>query len=209
VPQETIHRLMIRAAKHGKRVVRLKGGDPFVFGRGGEEVLALASAGVPFEVVPGVTTAVAAPELAGIPLTHRGIASGFLVLAGHTSQAVDRTLQAIRPNTISVVILMGVGARADLARRLMAHGWNGDTPSAVVCGASTPAAWTWTGPLAQLGEAMPPQDAAGVLVIGEVVGIREMLAAPQPAAAPVLETGRPGSTGWLRTTRESAKAGGE
>ena len=84
VPQETIHRLMIRAAKQGKRVVRLKGGDPFVFGRGGEEALALAMAGVPFEVVPGVTTAVAAPELAGIPVTHRGIASGFLVLAGHT-----------------------------------------------------------------------------------------------------------------------------
>src|SRR5688500_6142367 len=83
VPQETIHKLMIRAAKRGKRVVRLKGGDPFVFGRGGEEALALAMAGVPFEVVPGVTTAVAAPALAGIPITHPGVASGFLVLAGH------------------------------------------------------------------------------------------------------------------------------
>src|ERR671910_359842 len=95
VPQETIHRLMIRSAKQGKRVVRLKGGDPFVFGRGGEEALALAMAGVPCEVVPGVTTAVAAPELAGIPVTHRGVASGFLVLSGHTGEPFDETLQAV------------------------------------------------------------------------------------------------------------------
>jgi uroporphyrin-III C-methyltransferase/precorrin-2 dehydrogenase/sirohydrochlorin ferrochelatase len=182
VPQETIHRLMIRAANQGKRVVRLKGGDPFVFGRGGEEALALAMAGVPFEVVPGVTTAVAAPELAGIPVTHRGIASGFLVLAGHTSEAVDHTLQAVRPNTISMVILMGVGARADLASRLMTHGWSADTPAAIVCSASTPEEWTWTGPLGQMGAATPPSGAAGVLVIGEVVRLREELAAPKRVA---------------------------
>ena len=177
VPQETIHRLMIRAAKQGKRVVRVKGGDPFVFGRGGEEALALALAGVPFEVVPGVTTAVAAPELAGIPVTHRGIASGFLVLAGHTSEAVDHTLQSVRPNTISIVILMGVGARADLAATLLAHGWSAETPSAIVCSASTPDAWTWTGPLGQMGAATPPEGAPGVLVVGEVVRVRDVLAA--------------------------------
>jgi uroporphyrin-III C-methyltransferase/precorrin-2 dehydrogenase/sirohydrochlorin ferrochelatase len=182
MPQETINRLMIRAAKQGKCVVRLKGGDPFVFGRGGEEALALAAAGIPFEVVPGVTTAIAAPELAGIPITHRGIASGFLVLAGHTSEAVDHTLEAIRPNTISIVILMGVGARAGLASRLIAHGWSAETPTAVVCSASTPQAWTWTGPLAQMGEAMPPAGAPGVLVVGEVVRVRERLAALTPAA---------------------------
>jgi len=176
VPQETIHRLMIRAAKQGKRVVRLKGGDPFVFGRGGEEALALAMAGVPFEVVPGVSTAVAAPELAGIPVTHRGIASGFLVLAGHTSEAVDHTLQSVRPNTISIVFLMGVGARADLASSLLAHGWSADTPAAIVCSASTPDAWTWTGPLGQMGAATPPVGAAGVLVVGEVVRLRDVLA---------------------------------
>ena len=176
VPQETIHRLMIRAAKQGKRVVRLKGGDPFVFGRGGEEALALAMAGVPFEIVPGVTTAVAAPALAGIPVTHRGIASAFLVLAGHTSEAVDNTLRSVRPNTVSMVILMGVGARADLAARLMAHGWSADTPAAIVCAASTPDAWTWTGALAQLGAAAPPAGLAGVLVIGEVVRVSEVLA---------------------------------
>ena len=170
---------MIRAAQQGKRVVRLKGGDPFVFGRGGEEALALAMAGVPFEVVPGVTTAVAAPELAGIPVTHRGIASGFLVLAGHTSEAVDHTLQSVRPNTISIVILMGVGARAELASRLMAHGWSGDTPAAIVCSASTPDAWTWTGPLAGDGSTRRRRPARpGVLVIGEVVRSTRSAAAP-------------------------------
>jgi uroporphyrin-III C-methyltransferase/precorrin-2 dehydrogenase/sirohydrochlorin ferrochelatase len=179
VPQETINRLMIRAAKQGKRVVRLKGGDPFVFGRGGEEALALATAGVAFEVVPGVSTAIAAPELAGIPVTHRGIATGFLVLAGHTSAAVDNTLRSVRPNTVSMVILMGVGARGDLASRLMAHGWAADTPAAIVCGASTPDAWTWTGPLAQMGAAAPPAGVAGVLVIGEVVRMRDMLVSPK------------------------------
>ena len=181
VPQETIHRLMIRAARQGKRVVRLKGGDPFVFGRGGEEALALAMAGAPFEVVPGVTTAVAAPELAGIPVTHRGVASAFLVLAGHTSAAVDSTLRSVRPNTVSMVILMGIGSRRDLASRLMAHGWSADTPAAIVCAASTPDAWTWTGALAQLGSATPPAGLAGVLVVGEVVRVRAVLAkAPGP-----------------------------
>jgi uroporphyrin-III C-methyltransferase/precorrin-2 dehydrogenase/sirohydrochlorin ferrochelatase len=175
VPQETINRLMIRAARQGQRVVRLKGGDPFVFGRGGEEALALAAAGIPFEVVPGVTAAVAAPALAGIPITHRGVASGFLVLAGHTTELVDNALRSVRPNTISVVFLMGVGARGELAAQLMSHGWSAATPAAVVCDASTSAAWTWTGRLDEMGAAEAPAGAAGVLVIGEVVKIREAL----------------------------------
>src|SRR5919106_2614971 len=99
VRQETIHRLMIRAAREGKRVVRLKGGDPFVFGRGAEEALALAEAGIPCEGVPGVTTAVAAAELAGIPVTHRGIASGVLGIAGHNNEAIDDTLRSVRANS--------------------------------------------------------------------------------------------------------------
>jgi uroporphyrin-III C-methyltransferase/precorrin-2 dehydrogenase/sirohydrochlorin ferrochelatase len=189
VPQETIQKLMIRAAKQGKRVVRLKGGDPFVFGRGGEEALALAMAGIPFEVVPGVTTAVAAPELAGIPITHRGIASGFLVLAGHTDESVDDTLTAVRPNSVSVVMLMGIGARGSLASQLMAHGWGAETPAAIVCSASTPHEWTWTGRLDQMGAAEPPAGAAGVLVVGEVVKVGEALARV---------TARPEATGEMR-----------
>jgi uroporphyrin-III C-methyltransferase/precorrin-2 dehydrogenase/sirohydrochlorin ferrochelatase len=176
VPQETIHRLLIRAASRGKRVVRLKGGDPFVFGRGGEEALALAMAGIPFEVVPGVTTAVAAPELAGIPVTHRGLASGFLVIAGHTAAQVDAALEAIRPSGVSVVILMGVSIRGQLASQLIAHGWAAATPAAIVCDVSTPNEWAWTGRLDRMGDAEAPAGAAGVLVVGEVVRIREALA---------------------------------
>jgi uroporphyrin-III C-methyltransferase / precorrin-2 dehydrogenase / sirohydrochlorin ferrochelatase len=184
VPQETIHKLMIRAARQGKRVVRLKGGDPFVFGRGAEEALALAAAGVPFEVVPGVTTAVAAAELAGIPVTHRGTASAFLVLAGHTSEAVDRTLASVQPNTMTIVFMMGVAVRGELAKTLIAHGWSAATPAALLCAASTPEAWTWTGTLSTIGTATPPPGLAGVLIIGEVVDVRHALnAAAVPAGA--------------------------
>ena len=156
VRQETIYRLMIRAAREGKRVVRLKGGDPFVFGRGAEEALELARAGIPCEVVPGVTTAVAAAELAGIPVTHRGVASGFLVIAGHAGETFDAALNAVKPNTITLVVMMGVAVRDVIARRLQEHGWTGDSRAALVCGVSTPDEWTWTGRLADVGAATPP-----------------------------------------------------
>jgi len=188
VPQETINKLMIRAAKRGRRVVRLKGGDPFVFGRGGEEALALASAGIPVEVVPGVTSAVAAAELAGIPVTHRGVASAFLVLAGHTSDAVDRTLESVRPHSVSIVMMMSVGARGDLAAKLMAHGWGGETPAAIVCAASTADEWVWTGRLAEMGSVEVPAGLAGVLIVGEVVRVRAALGAARvPRGAAVDE----------------------
>src|SRR5262249_22122171 len=93
--QEAIHRLLVRTARRGLRVVRLKGGDPFVLGRGGEEALALAAAGVPCEVVPGVSSALAAPALAGIPVTHRGLASGFVVVSGHEERAWRSLLSAL------------------------------------------------------------------------------------------------------------------
>ena len=189
VRQETIHRLMIRAARAGKRVVRLKGGDPFVFGRGAEEALALAMAGIPFEVVPGVSSAIAAPELAGIPVTHRGAASGFLVLSGHAVDAFDEGLKAVQPNAVSLVVLMGLTGRRQLAATLMTRGWKADTPAAIICGASTPDEWVWTGALAQMGETELPDGVAGVLVIGEVVRVREALA--DASAAPMEE--EPGS----------------
>jgi len=183
VKQETIHRLMIRAARQGKRVVRLKGGDPFVFGRGAEEALALAAANIAFEVVPGVSSAIAAPELAGIPVTHRGCASGFLVLSGHASDAIERSLDAVRPNSVSVVVLMGLGSRGELAERLIARGWQRSTPAAIICGASTPQEWIWTGTITQLGANEPPAGTAGVLVIGDVVRVREALASAAELAS--------------------------
>ena len=184
VKQQTIEKLMIRAARQGKRVVRLKGGDPFVFGRGAEEALALADAGIPYEVVPGVTSAVAAAELAGIPVTHRGVASAFLVMSGHTGDALDATLATVQANSLTLVVMMGLAGRRDISERLMTCGWRGDTPAAIVCGASTRDAWTWTGTLDSVGDAAPPESIPGVLVVGEVVRIREALAAAgQPLEA--------------------------
>ena len=192
VKQETIDRLMVRAARRGKQVVRLKGGDPFVFGRGAEEMLVLARAGVPVEVVPGVTTAIAAPEAAGIPVTHRGLASGFLVLTGQTGEGLNSALSAVRPAGVTVVVMMGLRGRSEIAAEFIAHGWSPETPAAIVCGASTAEEWVWTGTLGELGSPAPPAGVAGVLVIGEVVSIGEALAAADasPAAADEVRYGR-------------------
>jgi uroporphyrin-III C-methyltransferase len=177
VKQETIHRLMVRAARQGHHVVRLKGGDPFVFGRGAEEARALAMAGIVCEVVPGVTTAVAAAELAGIPVTHRGVASGFLVLSGHTGDPFDDTLRAVQPGSITLVIMMGLASRPQILERLTAHGWHDQTPAAIVCGASTPDQWSWVGKLSEIASAEPPSGIPGVLIVGEVIRVRESMGA--------------------------------
>ena len=192
VKQDTINRLMIRAVRQGKRVVRLKGGDPFVFGRGGEEMLALVRAGIPCEVVPGVTTAVAAAEMAGIPVTHRGMASGFLVLTGQTGDGLNRALASVRPGSLTLVVMMGLSSRDEIAGQLLDHGWPPSTRAAIVCGISTREEWTWAGTLADLGAAAPPQGVAGVIVIGEVVSMREALAAGNagPAEADEVKYGR-------------------
>jgi uroporphyrin-III C-methyltransferase len=192
VKQETINRLMIRAARQGKRVVRLKGGDPFVFGRGAEEMLVLAHAGITVDVVPGVTTAVAAPEAAGIPVTHRSMASGFLVLTGQTGEGLNSALAAVRPAGVTVVVMMGLASRDKIAREFINHGWLPDTRAAIVCGASTSEEWVWTGTLAELGSPAPPDGVAGVLVVGEVVSIGEALAAAsrRPAATDEVSYGR-------------------
>ena len=170
--QETIHRLMIRAARRGKRVVRLKCGDPFVLGRGGEEALALRAAAIPFEVVPGVTSVVAAPQAAGIPLTHRGLASGFAVVSGHAEEAFRPLVAPLVPNAMTLVVLMGVRTRGRLAETLLDAGWRPDTPVAVVTGASQPEEQQWVGRLDGLGEA--PVDRGGIpgtIVIGDVVAL--------------------------------------
>ena len=150
VCQETIHKLLIRTARRGKRVVRLKSGDPFVFGRGAEEALALASAGIPFEVIPGVSSAIAAPTLAGIPVTHRGISAGVLIVSGHHPDVMNAILEGVRPNRLTVVVLMGLARREQVVASLLAHGWPPTTPAAVVLGAGTTGQTAWTGPLDRL-----------------------------------------------------------
>jgi uroporphyrin-III C-methyltransferase/precorrin-2 dehydrogenase/sirohydrochlorin ferrochelatase len=178
IEQETIHSLMIRAARRGQRVVRLKCGDPFVFGRGGEEALALIQARVPFEVVPGISSAVAGPALSGIPVTHRGLSSAFLVLSGHAESAFRPILESVAPNSLTLVVLMGLASRRQLASVLVERGWRAETPAAMALDASRPDAKTWVGTLAQLGLAEIPDQLAGapgVLCIGEVVSLAGVL----------------------------------
>jgi uroporphyrin-III C-methyltransferase/precorrin-2 dehydrogenase/sirohydrochlorin ferrochelatase len=179
VRQDFINRLMVRAARRGLNVVRLKGGDPFVFGRGGEEALALAAAGVAFEIVPGVTSAVAAPALAGIPVTHRGLASGFVVVSGHDADAYRPVLESLAPQSATVVVLMGLRGAAPIANLMIERGWSSLTPVGVVFGASTADAAAWTTTLAGLrhGIEMADCEGPGTLVIGQVVTLRGVLAA--------------------------------
>jgi len=185
--QTAIHALMIRAARRGRRVVRLKGGDPFVFGRGGEEALALQQAGVAYDVVPGVTSAVAAPASAGIPVTHRGVSSAFLVVSGHEDEAFASAIAQLQPDGVTVVVLMGLGHRAAIAARLLERGWSARTPAAIVWAASRAEGSAWRGTLRELatteveaGAGTPSEAAPGTIVIGEVVSLAEALA---PAAS--------------------------
>jgi uroporphyrin-III C-methyltransferase len=195
IDQDVLNRLMIKHALRGRHVVRLKCGDPFVFGRGGEEVLALGAAGIPVEVVPGLSTAIAAPALAGIPVTHRGLASGFVVITGHHEHTYGPLLDALPPSGLTLVVLMGVRQRAAIAARLRDRGWPASTPAALVMGAATEQAWRWTGPLAELGDAeIPPAsvDAPGMLIVGDVVSLADRIGASLSAAPPLRSSGSPG-----------------
>ena len=193
ITQETIERLMIRRARCGERVVRLKSGDPFVLGRGGEEVLALAAAGIPCEVVPGVSAAVAAPALAGIPVTHRGLSPAFLVVSGHAEEAFSPALGSLEPGAATIVVLMGLQTRAATSGLLLSRGWDPETPAAVLLAAATSEAQTWRGTLAALGGCGLPDlhpGLPGVLVIGAAVGVAARLealavASSVPSAAAV------------------------
>jgi uroporphyrin-III C-methyltransferase/precorrin-2 dehydrogenase/sirohydrochlorin ferrochelatase len=181
--QEAIIRTLIRAARRGRRVVRLKGGDPFVFGRGGEEALALRAAGVAFEVVPGVSAAFAAPAAAGIPVTHRGISGAVLVTTGHDVERFAGVTGSIAPGAATLVVLMGTTHRAAIADALARAGWRSSTPAAIVHGAWLPDQTVWSGSLSGLATA-PDTDSPGTIVIGDVVALRNSLV---PAESPGVE----------------------
>jgi uroporphyrin-III C-methyltransferase / precorrin-2 dehydrogenase / sirohydrochlorin ferrochelatase len=185
--QEQINALLVGRARAGQRVVRLKGGDPFVFGRGGEEALACVRAGVPFEVVPGVTSAVAVPACAGIPVTHRGITQDFAVVSGHLDPShpgatVDWEALAAGPGTL--VLLMAVARLAEVTRELVKRGRDAATPVAVICDGTTERQRVLVSTLGQVAGdaaasgALPP----AVVVVGEVVRLREALAPALGAA---------------------------
>ena len=171
--QIAIQALMVRAASRGRRVVRLKGGDPFVFGRGGEEALALQHAGISYDVVPGISSAIAAPASAGIPVTHRGVATAFLVVSGHEDEAFGSAIAQLQPNGVTVVVLMGLGRSAAIACRLIDRGWARGTPAAVIVDASRPEQQVWRGTLDQLATDAVAAEAggAGTIVIGDVVAV--------------------------------------
>jgi uroporphyrin-III C-methyltransferase / precorrin-2 dehydrogenase / sirohydrochlorin ferrochelatase len=188
--QTEIHTVMIRAARRGRRVVRLKGGDPFVLGRGGEEALALKEAGVAFDVVPGVTSAVAAAALGGIPVTHRGVASAFLTVSGHDEQSFDASVDGVPPAGVTLVVLMGLGRHAALARILIDRGWPRGTASAIVAGASRPDQTVWRGSLGELarGVETPHGEAPAVIVVGAVAALDVRAASAEVSATPVADS---------------------
>ncbi len=180
LPQEEINALLIERARSGQHVARLKGGDPFVFGRGGEEALALLEAGIPYEIVPGVTSAVAVPAYAGIPVTHRGLASSFAVITGHEDptkggSALDWSRLATAADTL--VLLMGLGNLPGIAEELVLHGRPADTPAAVVRWGTMPDQQTVSGTLADIAERAKAASLSppAVLVVGSVVRLRERL----------------------------------
>jgi len=179
--QESINRTLIERAREGRTVVRLKGGDPFVFGRGGEEAEALRAAGIPFEVVPGVTSAVAVPAYAGIPVTHRGVASSFAVITGHEAPSKEETAidwAHLAKAVDTLVFLMGVRNLPDIVARLTEHGRSPQTPVAVIQWGTTPEQRTVTGTLADIVSRVEQADLRppAITVVGEVVRLRETIA---------------------------------
>jgi len=181
LPQGEINALVVKLAGEGKRVVRLKGGDPFVFGRGGEEASACEEAGIEFEVVPGVSSAIAAPAYAGIPLTDRRYSASFAVVTGHkdpTKVAEATRWEALAVAADTLVIMMGMRNLADIVERLLAGGRDPKTPAAVIMNGTTPDQRVL---VASLGE-LPARVREGgfsspaVVVVGDVVRLRETLA---------------------------------
>jgi uroporphyrin-III C-methyltransferase len=178
IPQEDINHLLVRLAKAGKRVVRLKGGDPYTFGRGGEEVQTLSAQGVPFEVVPGVTAAAGVAAYAGIPLTHRDYAQACVFVTGHLqdgSMNLDWPGLARRRQT--VVIYMGLHGLPVLCEKMIEHGLPPDWPAAIVQQGTTPRQRTIAGTLATLPKLADAArlKAPTLIIVGEVVTLHDKL----------------------------------
>ncbi len=173
IGQDDVNALLVAYGRRGRRVVRLKGGGPFVFGRGGEEALALVRAGVPFEVVPGVSSIAAVPESAGIPVTHRGISQAVTAFAANDVDQLDARALAQVPGTL--VAFMGGAVVGRLAERLIEEGKPASTPAAVVSRGTLEDEQVVVAPLGAIGAAARDLPTPALVVIGEVVAVREAL----------------------------------
>ena len=180
MPQEEISRVLVREAKEGKRVVRLKGGDPFLFGRGGEELELLCEHGIPYEVVPGVTSAVAVPAYSGIPVTHRDFCSSLHIITGHKKkdEKYDIDFEALVRTKGTLIFLMGVSALADICRGLLEHGMDADMPAAIIQKGTTAAQKRIVATVSTLKQEVERQgiETPAIIVVGKVCSLAEEFA---------------------------------
>lgn len=187
VPQEKTNQLLVDFARQGHRVVRIKGGDPFVFGRGGEELEVLFEAGIAFQVVPGITAAAGATAYAGIPLTHRDYAQSAMFITGHLkAESDDMDWSTLARGQQTLVIYMGLMKSSYIQQQLLAHGRGADTPIAIIERGTQACQQVFRGQLSQLAQLAQGAESPSLIVVGEVVGLADKLswfgAATQPQA---------------------------
>ena len=200
--QEEIHALLIDRARRGLQVVRLKGGDPTVFGRGGEEALALEEAGVPYEMIPGVSSCISAPEHFGIPITHRGTASSFTVVTGHGAGKTEESFSVLAGIKGTLVFMMGHSRAGQIADGLLQAGMDPDTPACVLSCAFMPNERRVDGKLGNLAQIAGEVPAPAILVIGKTAAMH--LESPRRSAAAVLIVGTRSFTGRMAAALEEA-----
>jgi uroporphyrin-III C-methyltransferase len=182
IKQEELNELLVDLGKRGLETVRLKGGDPFVFGRGGEEAIALAEAGVPFEVVPGVSAISAVPASAGIPVTHRGVSAQVTLVSGHSAYGDDLDYEHLARTPGTLVVFMGLGHLSGIAARLVEHGKAPDTPAAVVSRGTHADGRSVSGRLDEVARLAEGLESPALLVVGDVVTVGRRLEALAPVA---------------------------
>ncbi|NIY92471.1 uroporphyrinogen-III C-methyltransferase [Vibrio diazotrophicus] len=176
VPQEKTNQLLVDFAKQGHRVVRIKGGDPFMFGRGGEELEVLFEAGIKFQVIPGITAAAGATAYAGIPLTHRDFAQSALFVTGHLkAEAADMDWSTLARGNQTLVIYMGLMKSSTIAKQLIEHGRNASTPIAIIERGTQSSQKVFRGQLSELSQLATHAQSPSLIVIGEVVALADKL----------------------------------